>query len=764
MRLQKSRDSRGARNTARFALRATTRGLALGFAFALAFSLAGCEHATNSPHASGAEKANTFFTATQERSPKYFDPTASYSLDETPYTYSVYEPPYRFHYLKRPYQVAPRTAEEIAQPKYFDADGHQLPDDAAPERIAETVYDVHIKPGILYAPHPAFAKHEQGNYLYHHLTRKDTAGKRTPFDFQQSGTRELAASDYVYAIRRLATTRIKSPSFSPLSEHILGLKEYGERIAAIDKELRKTVAPTDRDLPFLDFRQYDMPGARALDEHTLRIRLSGKYPQFKYWLTMTFFSPVPWEADLFYSQPGMVENNLSLNYWPVGTGPFMLVVSQENRRHVLKRNPNFRGEPYPCEGEEADRASGMLADCGKRMPFLDRVEFNIEKEKIPQKTKFLQGYYDNPEIGRLDWILDMDYDVKNSEDFARLFRERGIQMPKTLEISNWYLGFNWWDPVIGEGKTPERKIKNRKLRQALSIAIDWEEYVRVFESKAAGVPAMSPVPPGVFGHRDDLVDRVVYDVVEGRLQRKSIDVAEKLLAEAGYPDGRDAVSGRPLVLNYDYQRALTPELKAEVEWMVKQFAKIGVQLELRATDYNRFQDKADKGSLQVFWWGWFADYPDAENFLFLLYGPNSQAATQGNGNNTANYKNPEFDKLFEEMRYLEDVPRKQQVVDRMIAILQEDAPWAFGYNPFAGNVQHQWVGNGKPTQLSLDKLMYLKVDPQLRATKIAEWNRPVWWPLALLVLVLIAACLPAVRAYRRHERETAARTLAGTGT
>ena len=130
----------------------------------------------------------------------------------------------------------------------------------------------------------------------------------------------------------------------------------------------------------------------------------------------------------------------------------------------------------------------------------------------------------------------------------------------------------------------------------------------------------------------------VYDVVDGKPKRKSIEAAKKLLAEAGYPDGRDAKTGQPLVLNYDYQRALTPELKAEVEWMVKQFAKIGVQLELRATDYNRFQDKADKGSLQIFWWGWQADYPDAENFLFLLYGPNSQALTQGNGNNTANYQ------------------------------------------------------------------------------------------------------------------------------
>jgi ABC-type transport system substrate-binding protein len=333
-------------------------------------------------------------------------------------------------------------------------------------------------------------------------------------------------------------------------------------------------------------------------------------------------------------------------------------------------------------------------------------------------------------------------------------------MPRTLEISNWYLGFNWWDPVIGKGKTPEQQIKNRKLRQALSIAIDWEEYVRVFESKAWGEPAMSPVPPGVFGYRPEAINRAVYDVVDGKPKRKSLEVAKKLLAEAGYPDGRDAKTGQPLVLNYDYQRALTPELKAEVEWMIKQFAKIGVQLELRATDYNRFQDKADKGSLQIFWWGWFADYPDAENFLFLLYGPNSQALTQGNGNNTANYQNDEYDKLFEEMRYLDDTARKQQVVDRMVAILQQDAPWAFGYNPYAGSVHHQWVGNAMPNQLALDRLLYIKVDPALRAQKIAEWNRPITWPVWLIGLVLVAAILPALRLWRRRERETAARTLA----
>ena len=731
-----------------------------GWAAAAALLLAACGQVVNSPYERGAQSTNTFFTAFQERSPKYLDPTASYALDETPYTYSVYEPPLRFHYLKRPYQLAPRTAVAVPVPRYLDKDDRELPADAPGEQVAYSVYDIEIAKGIRYAPHPAFARDADGRHLYHALTAAETADKRTPYDFAQTGTRELTAHDYVYAIRRLATTRIKSPSFSLMAEYIVGLKDYGTRIEKIDHELRQGIPPTQRDLPFLDFRKYDLPGAVALDDHRLRIRIKGKYPQFKYWLQMTFFSPVPWEADAFYANPGMAANDLSLNRWPVGTGPYMLAEFQENRRHVLVRNPNFRGEPYPCEGEAADRAAGLLDDCGKPTPFIDRIVFTIEKERIPQKTKFIQGWYDNPEIQRFDWLQDLEYDVKNSDATARLFAERDVRMPRTFEISNWYLGFNWLDPVVGQGKTPEQVERNRKLRQALSIAIDWEEFVKVFESKAAGVPAMGPVPPGVFGFRPDNVNRSVYDVVDGKPKRKSIEEAKRLLAEAGYPDGRDAVTGRPLVLNYDYQRQLTPELKSEVDWMVKQFAKLGVQLEVRATDYNRFQEKAEKGSLQIFWWGWFADYPDAENFLFLLYGPNSKALTNGNGENAGNYRNDAFDRLFQQMKYMDDGPDKQAAIDRMLAIVQQDAPWAFGYHPIAGSVNHQWVGNVKPGPLVNDRLAYMKVDPALRVQKIAEWNRPVWWPVWSLFGLLLLAVIPAVRLWRRRERETAGRTQA----
>ena len=351
----------------------------------------------------------------------------------------------------------------------------------------------------------------------------------------------------------------------------------------------------------------------------------------------------------------MAEQDLSFNTWPVGTGPYMLVESLQNRRHVLARNPNFHGEPYPCEGEPGDQAAGLLADCGKPTPFIDRAVFNVEKEAIPLTGKFLQGYYDVPQIERGEYGVAMLVAAGDSQDKARKYREHGIKLPTTVETANWYMGFNWLDPVVGKGDTPEQADRNRKLRQAISIAFDWEEYVAVFENSQASV-AYGPVPPGVLGYREppEGVNPVVYDLVDGKPVRKPIDVARRLLAEAGYPDGRNARTGAPLVLYYDSMTG--GGSNPQFDWMRRQLAKLGVQLDVRATDYNRFQDKMRRGSAQIFFWGWNADYPDAENFLFLLYGPNAKAKT--GGENAANYDSPEYDKLFEQMKLLDDGPEK----------------------------------------------------------------------------------------------------------
>ena len=103
----------------------------------------------------------------------HLDPTASYWSNDTPFTYQVYEPPYGYHYLKRPFQLVPTSAREVVKPYYIGKDGQRLPEDAPAESIVESVYDVPIKTGVLYQPHPAFAKDEQGRYRYHAMKPGD---------------------------------------------------------------------------------------------------------------------------------------------------------------------------------------------------------------------------------------------------------------------------------------------------------------------------------------------------------------------------------------------------------------------------------------------------------------------------------------------------------------------------------------------------------------------------------------------------------------
>jgi ABC-type transport system substrate-binding protein len=733
--------------------RAPLKLLSALFAVTLVWMLAACD---NSPWPTGAERENTLFNSFDERSPRYLDPVASYSNPESVYVFQMYEPLYGYHYLKRPYELVPKTAEEVVKPYYLDKEGKRLPDDATVEQIAESVYDIRIKKGIQFAPHPAFAKDEQGNYLYHRMTREQLGNKRSPWEFEHRGTRELTAEDYEYAFKRHATPRIETPIYGIFSEYVIGLKDYRKRIAEENKKLLAGLPDDTRDKPFLDFRQWPLEGVKAIDKYTLRIRIKGKYPQWKYWLALTFAAPMAWEADAFYANPGMTDNSLSLNQWPVGTGAYMMTEYVQDRRHVMKRNPNFRGEPYPCEGSAEDKAAGYLNDCGKTMPFIDTIVSTIIKERSPRKEMFKQGYLDVPEIERPEWGVLFQADADDSDRVKRLFQERGLAFPKTSDINNWYIGFNWLDPVIGKGDTPERQAKNRKLRQALSMAIDWEEgYERIF-TEVGGTAAHGPVPPGVFGSREGQTgghNPITHKLAGTEVVRRSIDEAKQLLAEAGYPGGRDAASGKPLVLSYDYQRTLTPEKKAEVDWMVKQFAKIGVQLEVRATDYNQFQEKVLKGKHQIFWWGWLGDYPDAENFLFLLYGPNSKSLHEGE--NAANYENAEYDRLYRQLQTLDDGPDKQKVIDEMVRIVREDSPWSWGYWPAVSTANQSWVFNAKPGIMIRDMARYYRVDPVLRTQRQAEWNRPVWWPIALLALLALALAVIARRSFVARERATA---------
>jgi len=708
---------------------------------ALLLSLAACDGEWNNPYPADQSGRNILYTAFTDR-PKHLDPVQSYTEDEITFTAQIYEPPLQYHYLKRPYALIPATVEAVPEPRYLDAAGRPLAADAPAEQVAQSVYELRLKPGIRFQPHPAFAVDAAGNPRYDRLDRAALAGINGIADFAHTGTRELTADDYIYEIKRLAHPHLHSPIFGMMSELIVGLKDLGARL----QEDAKALPPGG----WLDLDRYDLPGAEKVDAHTWRIHIKGKYPQFAYWLAMPFFAPVPREVDRFYSQPGMAEKNLILDWWPVGTGPFMLSENDPNRRMVLSRNPNFRGETYPCEGEAGDRQAGLLADCGKVLPLIDQAVFTREKESIPYWNKFLQGYYDASGIASDNFDQAVRLGGSGEATLTDEMRAQGIRLLAGVRASTFYMGFNLRDPVVG-GLTDA----GRKLRQAVSIAIDQEEFISIFLN-GRGVPAMGPLPPGIFGYEDGKagINPRVYDWVAdpakpegGEARRKSVTEAKRLLAEAGWPNGRNAKTGEPLVLNLDTTSGGMGD-KARLDWLTRQFAKIDVQLVIRSTDFNRFQDKVLRGAVQMYFLGWNADYPDPENFFFLLHGKEAKAVSQGE--NASNYINPEFDRLFERMKNMENTPERLAIIRRMLAILQDDAPWVFSFYPKSYTLSHAWLSNRKPMEVGNNALKYQRIDPVLRERRRAEWNRPVLWPLLVGILLVAALVVPALRQARRR--------------
>ncbi len=266
-----------------------------------------------------------------------------------------------------------------------------------------------------------------------------------------------------------------------------------------------------------------------MDDYTYRIKIKGKYPQFMYWLAMPFFSPIPWEADRFYAQAGLTKKNITLDWYPIGTGPYMLTENDPNRIMVLERNPNFKGEFYPSEGMPDDVEKGLLEDAGKPLPFIDKIIFSREKESIPRWNKFLQGYYDASGIGSDSFDQAVQVTGQGEATVTEAMTAQGIRLETAVAPSTYYIGFNMLDPVVG-GRTEQEKESARKLRQAISIAVDYEEYVSIF-ANGRGIPAQSPIPPGITGYREgkEGVNPIVYKWQDGKVQRRSIEEAKQVV-------------------------------------------------------------------------------------------------------------------------------------------------------------------------------------------------------------------------------------------
>ena len=681
----------------------------------------------NNPHSKEKSASNTLFSSFS-LSPKRLDPVVSYSSNEWAFISQIYEPPLQYNYLQKPYMLEPLTLIQMPTIRYLNKERQEV--DENDKSVVFSEYRLDLRKDVMYQNHPAFAKDEKGHLLYAALSKQDLEKIDTLDDFPKKDTRHLLASDYAYAIKRMGVRQNHSPVLDSMQTYIVGLKSYSSAITKIAKEKKAKGE-------ILDLRAYDISGVKVLDDYTLVIEIKGKYPQFLYWLTMNFFAPIPWEADIFYQQQGLVAKNLTLDWYPVGTGAYYLAENNPNKQMRLVKNPNFHYEVYP--GSDHD-------DAGKKLPFIDEIIYALEKESIPLWNKFLQGYYDASGISSEAFDQAVQISSSGTMGLSEEMQQKGISLIGSVQPSIYYMAFNMVDPVVG-GYTESA----RKLRQAISIAINQEEYISIFMNER-GIAAQSVIPPGIFGYEEGKkgTNSVVYDWVDGKKVRKSLAIAKQLLAEAGYPNGISNKTGKPLKLHYD-ATATGPDDRALMDWYRKQFDTLGIQLVIRATDYNRFQDKVRKGKTQLFSWGWNADYPDPENFLFLLYGANASIDTYGAGINSSNYKNPEFDKLFEKMKTMKSTPERMEIIRQMVKISREDAPWVWGIHPKSLALSHAWYRNVVPNAMANNTLKYKRIDAALRVEKQKKWNQPVVMPLIIMALFLLVMVFSLRRIYRNRQ-------------
>ncbi|MEO8606214.1 MAG: ABC transporter substrate-binding protein, partial [bacterium] len=404
------------------------------------------------------------------------------------------------------------------------------------------------------------------------------------------------------------------------------------------------------------------------------------------------------------------------------------------------RHPEWRapGAVYPSSGEPGDAAAGLLGAAGRALPFLDRIEFRRDPEQVPAFIKFIQGYYDTAPIIR--------------ESFDRLVHDgalttdmtaRGLQLEKTVTAGVYYLGFNMDDATVGAAAAE----RGRSLRQAMSLAIDADEFLRLF-ANGRGVAAQSPLPPGIFGYDADY---------RNPWRAPNLERAAARLVEAGYPGGIDPATGRPLRLTFDVYDTSARGL-LQFQFLVEAWKRLGLDVEIAATDYNRFQEKVRSGAYQIFLWGWVADYPDPENFLFLLYGPMSRTAS--GGPNTANFADPRYDALFVRIRAMENGPQRLALIGDMRGLLEREAPWIPLYYPEDYALSQGWLANLKPPSLSIPFYKYLDVDAARRSELRSAWNQPVLWPAYAGLAAVAVGGVWAIASRRRAGAESSPMPLA----
>ena len=487
----------------------------------------------------------------------------------------------------------------------------------------------------------------------------------TPDTAFKGQKRELIAEDFIYSLKRLIDPKLRSPWAWLVEDKIVGLDELAEAA--------KKGAKFDYDRK--------IPGLDAVDRYTLRIRLKDSDYNLPYVLAHEPTSAVAREViEKYADEGGRAMSN------PVGTGPYILKEWVRSSKIILEANPGYRGFVWDFKpGSDAEDQRIVAEMKGKKMPQVGRVEVSIIEEDQARLLAFDKGELDimNMEAPLAPNVLDGD---KLKPEFAR----RGVKLSRFVDPEITYHYWNMQDPVVG-GLTKDKIA----LRRAMAMAFSVEEEIRIVRNGQA-VEAQYPIPPGVVGHDPSYRTSVKFDPAG----------ANALLDRFGYKKGADGFrtlpDGKPLVVKYT-SRPETLGRQQDELWS-KAFALLGIRMEVQKL---RFPDqiKADKEcKIMMRTASWIADYPDADNFMQLLYSKNIHQ------NNNACATIPEYDRLYEQSIRMAASPERDKLYHQMAKIIETYAPWRLDISRYRNQIVQARVLGYKKHPIVHSEWQYIDVD------------------------------------------------------
>jgi oligopeptide transport system substrate-binding protein len=426
--------------------------------------------------------------------------------------------------------------------------------------------------------------------------------------FPNGKGRNVTAKDFKYCFERLNDPSTKTRGLWLLRDKIKGTQEYVDyKTGKSNKEIK------------------NISGISALNDSTLQIELYKPFAPFLSLLTMTYAFVYPYEAVDYYGQ--------RFGQHPVGTGPFRFSKWDLDKELIFVKNENYY---------EKD-------SLGNRLPYLDGIKFTFTQSSETEFLDFINGKYDyhEPSSETFDFLVDEDGNLINPGN-------KNYHIVKQNWLNTVYL-IMMQSPDFPGGKNSPF-IGNKKLRQALNLAIDKEKIVR-YVLKNRGYPAENgPLPVGMPGY-DSTIKGYTYDI------RK----AKQLLSEAGYPDGK-GLDLTLVISNDETQKSLSIAIQ-------EQLKEVGINLKLEQILQATLNTKQQDGELTFTRGNWGADYFDPENFMSLFYSKNVIPF----GPNKTGYSNPLIDELYEKSILITDFNERKKIYDEMQKIVIDDAAWIYLY-------------------------------------------------------------------------------------